>query len=266
MVYEAISYNDPRYIIEHFPLMKSECDIMQEASFSDVKNWISKTITKFGHLIRDLIRKAIAIIENSVLTKNSLYYKNKELIKENLEKGGSFYGYLFNIFQDGGGIDKLKAALSIPTSHHIERLTYSDDKEFLDYIRGLMVSNTNEPCTKDEFLVKAKLFIYGSDSEQTHFFSEIYGGIDQMIQRMVDKRENINKLNDLYKSFEKNNKSLINARSIFTDNEDTDGYNERLIGVMREYMDICYDYLQIIIFAIKDEYNQSYNLCGSVIQ
>lgn len=263
MVYEAIT-GDPRYIIEHFPLMETEYRIVQEASISDVKNWMGKTLTKFYHLIRDLIRKAITIVENSVLTKNDLYYKNKALIKENLEKSGSFYGYVFNIFQDGGGIDKLKAALSIRTSPHIERLTYSEDKDFLDYIRGLMVNESG--CTKDEFLSKARIFIYGAESEQTHFFSEIYGGIDQMIQRMVDRRENINKLNDLYKSFEKNNKNLIKARGIFTDNEEIDGYNEKLINVMREYMDICYTYLQILILAIKDEYNQSYTLCGSVIQ
>ena len=87
-----------------------------------------------------------------------------------------------------------------------------------------------------------------------------------MIDRMLDKRKNIRELKDLYYSFEKLNININDSRKIDTGSDYLNEYNAKCIEYSNTHMTICHQYLQIIISAIKDEYQQSNELCLSVFQ
>ena len=240
---------------------------IDESVIKDIGRIIRNTAEKFIGSIKELILKCIALIENNVFTKNKFFYKNKDKIVQALE-GKTFEGYLFRIFQDGyGAIAKLQAAVDNHTSDIILNKSYADSN-IMDYIRGLMInaSTVNASyvlnCTMGKFPAKAKEYIYGSNIKELHMVNNIYGGVSGMIDRMMDKRFNIDKLKNLYKSFERYTKSMINTKKDHIEEHNL----HRWIEITKDHMNTCHLYMTIIVQAIKDEYSQSYKLCTSALQ
>lgn len=239
---------------------------INESMLTDIGRIINKAVDKFLKSIKELIWKGISIIENNVFTKNKFFYDNKNKIIEELS-GKTYEGYMFRIFQDGyGAISKLEAAVKVQVSDIISSKSHSD-QYIVDYIRGLLVGdNLKDPpyvinCEKNSFSIKAREYIYGASEKGLHLINNIHGGVSGMIDRMMNKQMNIKRLKDLYKSFEKYTKDLIEVRKNHTDEE-----SHQWIHIMEDYMNTCYIYTDIVVNAIRDEYAQSYKLCLSVLQ
>lgn len=236
---------------------------ISEFTFSDAVNAINRAVNKFLKMVKDAINYVIDFIDNNLLTKNKFYSENKNKIIEGLSNK-TFNGYIFNIYQHNGGIDNLKTACSPKITNQISQYAENESEDFGDYLRGIMCGKQSA-YDQGSFLEQAKIFIYGSAHKENHNTSEIYEGIDGMINRMLDKRKNIRALKDLYHSFEKFNINIINARKIDTGSDEINDFNTRCIEYANIHMNICYQYLQILINAIKDEYSQSQDLCMRAI-
>ena len=239
---------------------------INESMITDIGRVIHKAADKFLKSIKELIWNCISFIENNVFTKNKFFYDNKNKIIEELS-GKTFEGYMFRIFQDRyGAISKLEAAVKTQVSDIITNKSYSD-QNIMDYVRGLLVGDNLKDvpyvinCTKDDFQRKAKEYIYGASDKGLHLINNIHGGVSGMIDRMMDKQINIKKLKDLYKSFERYTKDMVETRKNHINDEDL----HQWIHIIEDHMNTCYTYMNIIIQAIRDEYAQSYKLCTSVL-
>lgn len=240
---------------------------INESVFVDIGKVIHKATDKFLRSVKELIWSCISFIENNIFTKNKFFYDNKNKIIDALY-GKTFEGYMFRIFQDRyGAISKLEAAVKTQVCDIISNKSYTDPN-IMNYIRGLLVGDNlrDTPyvinCSKEDFPRKAKEYIYGSSDKDLHLINNIHGGVSSMIDRMMNKQTNIRKLKDLYKSFEKYTKDMIEVRKNHIDEDEL----HQWIQIVEDHMNTCYTYMNIIIQAIRDEYAQSYKLCTSALQ
>lgn len=239
---------------------------LNEASLKNVFNSIREAKNKFIKILKNAIDNLIDLLINNVFSKNEKIKENKDHIIKQSENDIKFNGYIFNLYGQGGAIENFKTMLQLNVYSTIERYAYDNKPDFLNALRSISVNDREITCTEDNYSQRVKEFIYGSDKQSEYRLSDVPESIGTIVDRICDSTKTIRNLKSLYKDMKKYVDSENAAREkTYLSSDDMNDSIKRAILASNGYIKVCHTYMNILIPAIKAEYNQSYLICTRLL-
>lgn len=246
----SILYDQPTYISEM---------VLNESEKKSIGQSIKDTWNKLIEGFNRLIQKAIALFDQLFRNYDKFISQNKEKIIKNanlIGKDFSINGYKYNIIS-GSAMDRINDVIKNTFQNYsdTEVLEKETIKGTLDSVERDIIYKLIGTHDLSNFEKNANEFLRGK--EMVKLTLNDLGGIDNIIKNITDTK----KVQDKLKTIKKNFNDFMRDLNITYEWEDDEPKDPARFAAIQRAYTVVMKYLNICINNLKDERNQSFQIC-----